>query len=90
MRTTLEVLNNFFHSPFKDDRRFMIRYLAVEVRDRLDTSRHLIDSLFFDKIFKLMLSSSDESNTMQAYEIVCNLLKDDKYRARLRDNQYVR
>ena len=36
MRTILEVLNNLFHSPFKDDRRFMIRYLAVESRDRLD------------------------------------------------------
>ena len=64
MRTILEVLNNLFHSPFKDDRRFMIRYLAVESRDRLDTSRKLIDSLFFDKIFKLMLTSSDETNTL--------------------------
>lgn len=60
MKTVQELLNNLFHSPFKDDRRFMIRYLAIETRDRLTESKHLIDSLFFDKIFKLMLTSSDE------------------------------
>ena len=36
MNTTKEQLNNLFHSPFKDDRRFMIRYLSVETRDRLN------------------------------------------------------
>jgi hypothetical protein len=35
MKTVQELLNNFFHSPFKEDKRFMIRYLAVEARDRL-------------------------------------------------------
>ena len=68
----------------------MIRYLAVETRDRLDDSRHLVDSLFFDKIFKLLLTTHDESNSLQAYEIVCNLIDDDQYRAKLRDQNYVR
>ena len=63
----------------------MIRYMAVETRDRLDSSRHLVDALFFDKIFKLMLGTTDETNVLQAYEIVCNLLKDDAYRAKMRD-----
>ena len=84
-KTVQELLNNLFHSPFKEDRRFMIRYLAVETRDRLDQSRHLVDSLFFDKIFKLMMTSSDEKNTLQAYDIVRNLLNDNDYRARIRD-----
>ena len=35
MKTVLELLNNLFHSPFKDDRRFTIKYLAIETRDRL-------------------------------------------------------
>ena len=42
----------------------MIRYLAIETRDRLNDSKHLVESLFFDKIFKLMLTSSDEQNTL--------------------------
>ena len=63
----------------------MIKYLAIETRDRLSGSKLLIDSLFFDKIFKLMLTSSDETNTLQAYDITCNLLMDDHYRAKLRD-----
>ena len=74
MKTVQELLNNLFHSPFKEDRRFMIKYLAIETRDRLSESKHLIDSLFFDKIFKLMLTSSDEQNTLQAYDIICNLM----------------
>ena len=91
LKTIQEFLNNLFHSPFKDDRRFMIRYLAVETRDRLKAAKHLIDSLFFDKIFKLMLNpSADEQNILQAYDIVCNLMMNDDYRARLRDNGYIK
>ena len=90
LKTVMEFLNNLFHSPFKDDRRFMIRYMAVETRDRLNDSRHLVDALFFDKIFKLMLGTADESNVLQAYEIVCNLIKDDAYRAKMRDQGYIR
>lgn len=91
IRSTQDFLNNLFHSPFKDDRRFMIRYLSVETRDRLNDSRPLVDNIFFDKIFKNMLSpTSDEGNTLLTYDIVCNLLKDDKYRAKLRDHGYIR
>ena len=54
-RIAMETLNNFFHSPFKDDKRFMIRYLAMEARDRLSENKYFIDHLFFDKIFKLMV-----------------------------------
>ncbi len=89
-RTGLEFLNNLFHSPFKEDRRFMLRYLSTETRERLDESRHLVDVLFFDKTFKLMLTSSDEQNTMQAYDIMCNLIMDNDYRARIRDQGYTR
>ena len=38
----------------------MIKYLAIEARDSLDESRHLIDALFFDRVFKLMLNAVDE------------------------------
>jgi len=87
--TVKELLNNFFHSPFKQDRRFMLKYLAVETRDRIETSKHLIDSLFFDKIFKLMLSSQDEQNSLQAFDIMCNLIMHTEYRGRIRDKGYL-
>ena len=83
--TTKELMNNLFHSAFKNDCRFMIRYMAVETRDRLDESRHLVDHLFFDKIFRQITSGQSDGNVLQAYQIVCNLLMDDKYRAKLRD-----
>jgi len=60
MKTVLELLNNLFHSPFKDDRRFTIKYLAIETRDRLKQSKNLVESLFFDKIFNIIVRSSDE------------------------------
>ena len=37
-----------------------------------------------------MMTSSDEKNTLQAYDIVCNLLNDNDYRARIRDQGYMR
>lgn len=91
-RTGFEFLNNLYHSPFKEDRRFMIKHLAIETRDRLPESKHLVDALFFDKIFKLMLTSPDEANTMQAYDIMCNLIMDDSYRTKIRDDKanYIR
>ena len=89
-KTTQELLNNLFHSPFKDDKRFMIRYLAIETRDRLEESKYLVDALFFDKIYKLMLNSSDEQNTLQAYDIMCNLMMNADYRAKIRDQNYMR
>ena len=88
-KTIQELLNNLFHSPFKDDRRFMIKYLAIETRDRIEFSKHLIDALFFDRVFKLMLNSSDEQNTLQAYDIMCNLIMNTEYRARIRDKGYL-
>ena len=36
------------------------------------------------------MTSSDEKNTLQAYDIVCNLLNDNDYRARIRDQGYMR
>ena len=47
-----EVINNFFSSPFKDDRRFTIKHLAQMTRDRLPESKQVIENLFFDRIFK--------------------------------------
>ena len=90
-RSALDTLNNFFHSPFKDDKRFMIRYLAMAARDRLSENKYLIDQLFFDKIFKLMIKykDKDEQNVLQAYDLICNLLMDEEYRARLRDKGYI-
>jgi len=89
-KTVQEFLNNLFHSPFKDDRRFMIRYMAIETRDRLVQSKYLVDHQFFDKIFKLTLTSQDEQNTQQAYDILCNLVMDTQYRNKLRSEGYIK
>ena len=61
-RQTLQLnqLNEFFNSPFKDDRRFTVKYMSQITRDRLNESKDYIESLFFDKIFNLMLKTTDE------------------------------
>ena len=54
----------------------MIRYLAVETRDRLEENRSLVDQIFFKNIFEMMLGKSSSDNALLAFDIVCNLIKD--------------
>ena len=75
-RSKKDFLNNLYHSPFKEDRRWMIRYLAVETRDRLEENRSLVDQIFFKNIFEMMLGKSSSDNALLAFDIVCNLIKD--------------
>lgn len=56
-RAQLDQLLNFFSSPFKDDRRFTIYHLAQITRDRLESSNKLVQNLFFDRIFKMLLTT---------------------------------
>lgn len=51
-------------------------------------SKSLIDSLFFDRIFRLMLSTQDESNVLNALDIVCNLTNTEEHRKRLATGGY--
>ena len=52
-------------------------------RDRVDKCKELVNLLFFDKIFKLILTSSDEANVLLSLDIVCNLMLSDEFRKRL-------
>ena len=51
-------------------------------------SKNLIDALFFDKVFRLMLSTQDESNVLNALDIVCNLTNHEEHRKRLATGGY--
>ena len=90
MKVTNEMLNNFIHSPFKEDRRFTIKYVNQMTRDRVDKCKELVNLLFFDKIFKLILTSSDEANVLLSLDIVCNLMLSDEFRKRLANQGYIR
>lgn len=87
-RALLDQLNQFFASPFKDDRRFTIFHLAQLTRDRIDQSKELINALFFDKIFRLLLNTNDERNKLKAFEILCNLIHSPNHRKRLAQQGY--
>lgn len=86
----MEQLNNFFNSPFKEDRRFTIYHLAQMTRDRLESSNKLVNALFFDKIFKMLLTTQDEKNKLKAFEILCNLIQSPTHRKRLAKEGYFR
>ena len=59
-------------------------------RDRVEKSKEMINLLFFDKIFKLILTSSDETNVLLSLDIVCNLMLSDEFRKRLASQGYIR
>lgn len=89
-KAQLDQLNQFFMSPFKDDRRFTIYHLAQITRDRLESSNKLVNHLFFDKIFKMLITTNDEKNKLKAFEILCNLIQSQTHRRRLAKEGYFR
>ena len=87
-KAQLDQLNNFFSSPFKDDKRFTIYHLAQITRDRLETSTMLVKNLFFNKIFSMLLTTTDEKNKIKAFEILCNLIQSNSHRKKLAREGY--
>jgi hypothetical protein len=81
-------LLTFFNSPFKEDRRFTIFHLAQMTRDRVEQSKDLVNYLFFDKIFNMLLKTTDEKNMLKAFEILCNLIQSTSHRKRLANQGY--
>lgn len=81
-------LLTFFNSPFKEDRKFTIFHLAQMTRDRVEQSKDLVNHLFFDKIFNMLLKTTDEKNMLKAFEILCNLIQSPSHRKRLANQGY--
>jgi hypothetical protein len=48
--------------------------MAQRTRDRIEKSQDLINGLFFDKVFSLMLRTHDEKIRLKAFEIMCNMI----------------
>lgn len=57
-------------------------------RDRIEQSKDLVNNLFFDKIFNMLLKTSDEKNMMKAFEILCNLIQNTAFRKKLAAQGY--
>jgi hypothetical protein len=89
-KALLDGLKKFYDSPFKDDKLFMLRYVQQKTRDSIEDSEDIINSLFFDKIFKIINISADEQNSYIAVDILCNLMPHIRYRKKLADQGYFR
>jgi len=57
-------------------------------RDRIEQSKDLVNHLFFDKIFNMLLKTNDEKNMLKAFEILCNLIQSTNFRRKLANNGY--
>lgn len=47
-------------------------------RDRLDECDHIVNDLFYDKIFNLLLETDDERNKIKSFDILCNLIHSEQ------------
>ena len=57
-------------------------------RDKMDQSKDLVNALFFDKIFNLLLRTQDEKNKIKSFEILCNLIHSSVHRKKLASQNY--
>ena len=53
-------------------------------------SKEHIESLFFDKIFNLMLKTPDEQNKLMSFDILCHLVNSDPHRKKLAKEGYLK
>ena len=89
-KAQLSQLLEFFNSPFKDDRKFVIKYLSVMTRDRIDEAGSYIETLFFDRIFNLLFKfDKDDMNKLMIFDILCNLVGSQQHRKKLATQGYL-
>ena len=53
-------------------------------------SRPIVDNLFFDKIFELLLMTDDERNKLKSIEILANLVHSEEHRLKLANEDYLK
>lgn len=57
-------------------------------RDKLAESDMVINELFYEKIFGLLLETDDERNKLKSFEILCNLIHSEEQRQKLAKDNY--
>lgn len=50
----------------------------------------MIESLFFDKIYNLLLQTDDQETKIKSLEILANLIHSEEQRLRLAKNEYLK
>jgi hypothetical protein len=55
----LKLTQDLIKSPFIKDRMFVIDHLLKISRDELETKEKIIESLFYDDVFKMALNTDD-------------------------------
>ena len=86
-------LAKFFDSPFKDDKRFALQYLAYLTRDKIDESEETITYLFYDRVLKqILLQSSKDADEIRlkykAFEILSSMVQSKTHRHKLANGDF--
>ena len=56
----MKQLVSFFNSPFKSDKRFVLEYLAQITREKLTEHEDVIDKLFYDGIYNVLVDPKED------------------------------
>jgi hypothetical protein len=84
-------LNIFFESSFKEDKRFVLLFLARLTRDRLKDLDDVLNSVFYDKVFKVIIEEKKKENDFDmhnAFQIMSNMIYSETHRKKLANGQY--
>jgi hypothetical protein len=57
-------------------------------RDKLDETGPIVNDLFYDRIFDLLMDTDDERNKLKSFEIMCNLIHSDEQRNKMANENY--
>lgn len=83
----IRAVQDFLESPFKDDKKFALGYLAVLSRDRISDCEELLNKIFMRSVFNVILGpkkgTDEEVNRHKAFEILCNMIHSENLRHKL-------
>lgn len=72
-------LEDYFKSPFSNDKRFVLEYLSQVTREKLHEHEDVIDKLFYDGIYNVIINPNEEPwNVHLAFDILGNMIESPK------------
>lgn len=78
-------LQNFFDSPFKEDKRFALQYMAFLTRDKIDESEDTVNKLFYNRVSQILMKATKDNKDeirlkFKAFEIISNMVQSKSHR----------
>ena len=87
----IKQLNDYFNSPFKSDKVFVLEYLSQITREKMSEHEDVIDKIFYDGIYNVLINPNEDPwNIHLAFDILGNMIESPNQRQKLGKKGYLK